>query len=177
MVGLVLLLIAAGVAAVGAWLAWPRVGPATTPEGSVRRTPTAALAEETLDRFERFRVGPAGSTLALGDAELASVLRFALPGILPPGVSDPDVRIAGTQVTLSARVATIAFPELPSLDPVIGMLPDTVHVQLEGALAQFGKQSLAFHVAHLEAAEIPLPPAGIDSVYVELDSLVLVGGR
>jgi hypothetical protein len=170
-----------------------------------RVPPSAALAEATLDRFERFRASPSGAVLALGDAEITSVLRYALPGILPPGVADPDVRLTGEDVRLSARVATAAFPDLPALEPVVGMLPDTVSVLMDGALTQFGKQSLAFHVEHIEAAAIPLPdrlvpevlaglgrthrgglpgnalhvplPAGIDSVYVARDSLVLLGGR
>jgi hypothetical protein len=102
-------------------------------------------------------------------------------------------------------VATRAVPDLPALAPVVGMLPDTVSVLMEGTLVQFGKQSLAFHIAHVEAASIPLPdrlipevlaglgrthrgglpenalhiplPSGIDSVFVERDSLVLLGGR
>ena len=201
----VLLLITVGLAAVGAWLAWPRAAPPTDAEGSPRAAPTPALAQQTLDRFEQFRVGPAGGTLALGDAEITSVLRFALPGGLPPGVSDPEVRLAGSRVTLSARVAIRAFAELPALNPVIGLLPDTVPVRLEGVLRQFAEQSLVFRVDQLEAVDIPLPerlipevlsalghtergglpgntlrvplPAGIGSVYVECDSLVLLGRR
>jgi len=199
---LLLLLLLLGV---GAWLAWPRVAAELVVEDTAGRELSPALAEATLDRFERFRAGGTGPQLALGDAELTSVLRYALPGVLPPGVTEPDVRIAGSRVTLSARVTTAAFPDLPALDPVIGMLPDTVPVRMDGGLAQFGKQSLAFRVAGLEVAAIPLPdrlvppvlyalgrtdqgglpkntlhvplPAGIDSVYVARDSLVLVGDR
>ena len=202
--GRVLLLIALVLVAVGAWLAWPRIVDRPAPEGGGRVQPSPALAEATLDRFERFRAGTSGTQLALGDAEISSVLRYALPGILPPGVGDPDVRLLGSDVTLTARVATAAFPDLPALEPVVGMLPDTVSVRMEGWLGQFGRQSLAFHVEHIEAAAIPLPdrlvpevlaglgrthrgglpdnalhvplPAGIDSVYVARDSLVLLGG-
>ena len=166
--------------------------------------PSPALARQTLDRLEQFRTGTAGHTLALGGAEITSVLRFAVPGDLLTGVSDPEVHLAGGQVTLSARVAVGAFTELAALGPVMGLLPDTVPVRLEGALAQFAPQSLAFRVDRLEAAEIPLPerlvpevlralgharpggmpgnalhvplPAGIDSVYLVRDSLVLSAG-
>jgi len=199
-----LLVLAIAVVALGAWLVWPRAeAPAPEDAGGLRTSPD--LAESTLDRFERFRAGAAGGRLALVDAEIGSVLRFALPGILPPGVSDPDLRLTGSDVTLTARVTTAAFPDLPALAPVIGMLPDTVTVLMEGTLGQFGKQSLAFHIEHVEAAGVPLPdrlvpevlvglgrthrgglpenalhiplPAGIDSVYVERDSLILLGGR
>jgi hypothetical protein len=200
-----LLVLATVVVALGAWVFWPRAAAAPDPRDPNGIGPSPELAESTLDRFERFRAGGAGGRLALVDAEIGSVLRFALPGILPPGVSDPDVRMAGSDVTLTARVATRAFPDLPALAPVIGMLPDTVSVLMAGTLTQFGKQSLAFHIEHVEAGGVPLPdrlvpevlaglgrthrgglpenalhiplPAGIDSVYVERDSLVLLGGR
>jgi hypothetical protein len=198
----VLLLLALVLVAVGAWLAWPRVRERPESADGARVEASPALAEATLDRFERFRAD--GGVLALGDAEISSLLRYALPGILPPGVTDPDVRLVGSDVTLSARVATAAFPDLPALEPVVGMLPDTVSVKMEGTLLQFGKESLAFRVGHIEAASIPLPdrlvpevltglgrthrgglpenalhvplPAGIDSVWVERDSLVLLSG-
>lgn len=203
--GRLLLLSALVLVPVGAWLAWP--GPAEGPTGAPapRVDVSPALAEATLDRFERFRAGNGGPQLSLADAELSSVLRFALPGILPPGVSEPDVRLSGSRVNLFALVATDAFPELPALDPLLGILPDTVPVRLAGELSQFGKQSLAFHVDQIEAATIPLPvrmvpemlaalgrahrgglppnalhlplPSGIDSVFVARDSLVLVSDR
>lgn len=199
--GRALLLVGLTAALAGVWMVRPRPAPGAA-TGAGRRGISPELAEATLDRFERFRAGASGSRLALGGADLSSVLRFALPGILPPGVSEPDVRLGAGEVSLQARVATAAFPDLPALDPVMGMLPDTVSVRLDGALAQFGAQSLVFRVDRIEAAEIPLPerlvpdvlaalgrsnraglprnglhvplPAGIDSVYVADDSLVLI---
>jgi hypothetical protein len=192
-------------AAAGAWLYWPRaaerLGGLEEPTGLAI---SPELAEATLDRVEGLR-GADGGHLALGDAELSSVVRYAMPGILPPGVDDPHVEIDDGVVSLAARVAIAAFPDLPTLGEVIGMLPDTVPVRVEGRLQRYGKESMAFFVSQVEAARIPLPdrlipqvlgalgrqerpglpanalhipmPGGLDSVYVAQDSLVLVADR
>ena len=102
-------------------------------------------------------------------------------------------------------MAIEAFPDLPALGQVEGILPDTVPVRMEGELVPFGKESLTFRVVHIEAGRIPLPgrlipmvlralgrrprdglprdalhlplPSGFSSVYVSGDSLVLVVDR
>ena len=203
------LLLALGSVAVGVWLLWPRATARLTSQ--LVAPPAAAsgvsadLAEAALDRFEAFRAGRAGERLAMSDAELSSVVRYAIPGILPPGVSEPEVTLDGGNLALSARVAIDGFPDLPALDQVVGMLPDTLSVRMEGELAQFGQESLTFRVRHIEAGRIPLPdrliprvlnalgrrsrdglprdalhvplPSSISSAYVSEDSLVLVVGR
>ncbi len=190
----------------GAWLLWPRLSARITgaDDGSSPAA-SAEIADAALDRFETFRAGKSGDRLALSDAEISSVVRYALPGLFPSGVSEPEVTMNDGHLSLSARVATKAFPKLPSLDTVVGMLPDTVAVRMDGDLVPFGKESLAFRVKHIEAARIPLPdrmipsvltalgrkgggglpanalqvplPNGLDSVSVSGDSLVLVAGR
>ena len=200
---------AVGCVAVGVGLvAWLR--PSERAAGELPGVPAVLtvspeVAEATLDRVESFRAGLGGELLALGDAELSSVVRYALPGILPQGVTEPVVDLLGERLALSARVATAAFPDLPALDPLVGMLPDTVVVRLAGVLTQFGKESLAFRMDEIEVARIPLPdrlvpeileafgrshrgdlppnalhvplPGGLDSVYVLRDSLMLVARR
>ncbi|MSR36289.1 MAG: hypothetical protein EXR95_06540 [Gemmatimonadetes bacterium] len=194
-------------AVAGGWLFWPRGAARLSGESEVGPAGTASpqLAETTLDRVEGLRAGQGDGQLVLGSTELSSVVRYALPGILPPGVSEPAVQIENGWVSLSARVATAEFPDLPALGQVIGMLPDTVSVRVEGRLQRYGKESLAFFVSHVEAARLPLPdrlipqvlralgrqehkglpetalhiplPGGLDSVYVARDSLVLVADR
>ena len=208
-IGRVLLLAMLIVLVVGGWLVLPRVwsrmlamrqNERTAPEGV-----SPALAEVTLDRVESLRAGHDGHVLVLGDAEVSSVVRYALPGILPPGMSDPAVAVEGGRMVLSARVATEAFPDLPAMNQVAGMLPDTVPVRIEGELARFGKESLVFRVRHMEVATIRLPdrmipgvlealgrrhrdglpanaihlplPGGVDSIYVREDSMMLVADR
>jgi len=167
--------------------------------------PTAELADSTLDRFERFRAGEGGDRLVLGGRELSSVVRFSLPGIIPPGVSDPVVRLEDGQVHLSARVAVAAFPKLPRLDDIVGILPDTVTVEIRGTLVPHDQRNLALLVDRISAARVPIParmvaevlegfgrggraglgpdalpvplPDGIRSVHVQRDSLVLIAER
>ena len=169
-------------------------------------SPSPELAESTLDRFERFR-GPEGSEsqLLLGDAELSSLVRFSLPGILPPGVTDPTIELSGGRIFLSARVALEAFPELPSFEEVVGLLPDTVPIRMGGSLGPRDPSSGILYVDAVEAARIPVPdrfipailgalgredrdalppnamivplPKGLSSAYVRRDSLVLVSDR
>lgn len=165
--------------------------------------PSPALAQATLDRVEALRRG--GVTegrLRLGGAEVSSVVRYSLGGILPPGVEEPTVEFLGEDLVLTARVAVNAFPELPALDEVLGLLPDTVQIEMRGAVLPFGPRLAALHVERVEASHIPLPgrmvpgilealgrkdreglpsdamviplPEGIRAVYVENDHLILV---
>lgn len=205
------LLLAIGLG-VGARVLWPTIAARLSPGGGSGAAATASapqaspdLAEATLDRVETFRSGRSGARLVLGGAELSSLVRYGMPGVLPQGVSDPAVELKDGQLELSARIATSAFPRMPNLGAVMGMLPDTVAVTLGGELSRFGKEGLAFRVEHLEAGHIPLPdrlvpdvltalgrthhdglasnalhlpmPGGLDSVSVRGDSLVLVARR
>jgi len=170
--------------------------------------PSEAIAQETLDRFEAFRrsSGP-GERLALGTTELRSVLRYRMPGVIPPGVSDPDVALRDGRVLISGRVAVASFPDLPALDGVLGFLPDTLTLEVEGSLIPLEQEErfLGLVVHRVEAARIPLPrrlipelleglgreyvgglpedalsvplPDGLERVYVLRDSLILVSER
>jgi len=164
--------------------------------------PSAELAEATLDRFEQFRAGELGDRLSLGGDELSSVVRYSLPGIVPEGVVDPVVSLDGGQVRISARVAVSAFPRLPRLDQILGLLPDTVLIEMRGSLVPIDQGHLALLVDRLHAAKIPIPsrmiaevlealgrrgpaslpadalavpmPDGLESIFVQRDSLVML---
>ncbi|MCG6956769.1 MAG: hypothetical protein LJF04_12340 [Gemmatimonadetes bacterium] len=167
--------------------------------------PSAEIADATLNRFERLRRGSGEDHLALSGTQLTSIVRFSLPGIVPPGVSAPTVGIDEGRVRLSARVALEAFPRLPHLDQLLGILPDTVPLEMEGALVPFDPQYMALLVDKVSASHVPIPkrmvadvlrglgrqaparlppdalpvpiPRGVKSVYVQRDSLVLVAAR
>ena len=163
--------------------------------------PSPELAEQTLDRFERFRAGEGGDRLALGSTELSSVVRYALPGIIPVGISEPTVRLEEARVQISARVAVEAFPRLPRLDQIIGLLPDTVLIEMRGALVPLDQAHVSLLIDRLSVARIPIPsrlfsevltglgregptslppnallvpiPDGVEAILVQSDSLVL----
>ena len=77
--------------------------------------PSPELADAALDRFERFRRGETGDQLSLSATDVASVLRYSAPGMVPGGVSDVDVEFHDGVVTLTARVlcrglSRVAYP-------------------------------------------------------------------
>ena len=201
-----------GLLIVAALVGW-RWGPAFFPrtqgwfageEGAVEVLPSPELADEALDRFERFRRGEIGDRLNLTAAEVVSVIRYSAPGIVPGGVSGVDVEFRDGVVTLSARVAVEAFPGLPTLDGILGFLPDTVSISVEGALAPLDEDGISLIVHGVYASFIPVPlpdgmtpkilvalgrrsraglpedalpfslPDGVGSAYVLRDRLILV---
>ncbi len=200
-------------AAYGGWKWGPAVFPRveswlgeTAAEEVASREPSAALAETTLDRVDAFLEGTgAESRLELTGLELSSVIRYTLPGIIPPGVDMPSVTLDGGKVYLVARVATAAFPDLPTLGEVSDLLPDTVAIRMRGVLVPFSAGVSAFHVERVEAERIPLPsrvipsilaalgrterdglppeamaiplPTGLDRAFVEGDRLILLADR
>jgi hypothetical protein len=163
------------------------------------------LAEENLDRFEAFRAGESGERIRFRGDELSSVLRYSLPGILPPGVEEPLVSLEEGRIELRARVAIGGFPELASLEEIAGLFPDTVTIRMTGAVLSFGDAEVAIHFRRVEAARIPLParlipriltalgradreglppealafplPRGVASAFIDSDRLVLVADR
>jgi hypothetical protein len=163
---------------------------------------TPELAERTLDLFERFRAGEAGDRLVLGGTELSAVVRYSLPGIVPRGITAPTIELDKGRVRLSARVAVEAFPDLPRLDQIIGLLPDTILIEIRGSLVPLDQRHMALLVDRLQAARIPIPtrlvaevlkafgrsrpaslpddalevplPDGLRSAFVQRDSLVLL---
>lgn len=180
---------------------WLGVGAQTATE--VAATPE--LAQRTVDRVENFRHDGEAPEMALGQAEVASVLRYAAPGVLPEGVTPPDVELRDGRVHLSTRVGLSAVPRVPELEHVLGILPDTVPVEIDGSLMPFGDDDAALVVHRIQASGIPLPrrliprlleafgrrdrtglppdamilplPGGLRSAYIHSDSLILVAAR
>ena len=168
----------------------------------VESAATPEMAEDVVDRLERFRAGELGDRLALSSVELTSMVRYALPGILPGGVAEPVVDLEDGRVNVTARVAVESFPDLPRLDAIIGILPDTLLIQVRGSLIPLDQRSMTLMVDRLSAARIPIPrrmvadmlnglgrngppalpsnglqvprPDGIDEIFVQQDSLVLL---
>ena len=180
---------------VHAWLGLSEAGEVTGP------LPSPELADSVMILVQQHRRGEASGHLALGGNELTSVLQHALPGFVPDGIMTPEVTLQDGRVNVRARVALDAFPELPDLGPLIGMLPDTLDVGFHGSLTPFGDGEAALLVHSLEAARIPLPrrlipeildamgrenvpglpreavlvplPSGLGTAYILADSLIL----
>ena len=131
-----------------------------TPEALV----TPARAEAVMDRFELLRRGGVGDQMSLSSNDIVSVLHYSVPGILPDGLSDLRVEMADGSVMLTVHVAIEAFPGLPDLGGVLGFLPDTMTVSLEGALAPLDERWAALVVHEIQASFIPLPDGMIPEI-------------
>ena len=137
---------------------FPRVGGwFAEEEATVEVLPSPELAEAALDRFERFRGGEGGDQLSLSATEVVSVIRYSAPGMVPGGISNPVVEFRDGVVFLSARIAVEAFPGLPTLDGILGFLPDTVAIAVEGALSPLNDDGVALVVHGVRASFIPVP--------------------
>ena len=139
-------------------------------EGVVEVLPSPELADAALNRFERFRRGEIGDRLSLSAVDVVSVLRYSAPGMVPGGVSDVEVDLHDGVVTLTARVLVEAFPGLPTLDGILGFLPDTVSISVEGALAPLDEDaiSLVVHGVYASFIRVPLPDGMTPKILVAL---------
>lgn len=117
---------------------------------------SAELAEDAVDRYLRFQEGD-GEEVRFTAPELESLVRFRLGDILPPGVSDPSVRIRDGEVWLGLRVARDRIPSISDMEPIAGILPDTVPVQIRGRLLAIEGGEGALVVHRIDASSIPIP--------------------
>jgi hypothetical protein len=205
--GKVLILMALVVAAYVGWLWGPAVFPRvqdwvgmSPPEVPAGPAPSAELADSVLTRVQDFREGGDGQ-MALSGREVTSVIRYSLPGLIPPGIRDPEVSFEEGRVHLSAQVVMGAFPRLPDLGPILGILPDTLNVELEASLMPFGQEESALLIHGVRASRIPIPrrlipeilramgrvdrpglppeamavplPTGLGAAYIQTDSLII----
>ena len=162
--------------------------------------PSVALSDLTMDRFEK--LGWGDDKLVLASLEVSSVVRYAVPGIIPPGLLEPRVEFEEERVGLSALVVAEEFPGLPKLDEIIGLLPDTIAVEMQGMIAPLDQGHFSLIINRLWMGKIPIPPSlipailtafgregrralprnallipkpdGIESVFVRADSLFLL---
>jgi len=131
--------------------------------------PSQEVAEDALDRFHTFRTaGVADSTFYLSGPELTSIVRYSIPQLLPDGVREPTVELDGDRVTLSARVAVGAFPEVQSVQEVVSLLPDTVRIEMRSSLLRLDGRYAALVFDGVEASGIPLPNRVIPAILESL---------
>lgn len=205
--GKLVALVALVVAAYAGWIWGPAVFPRvqswvgmSPPVEAVGPAPSAELADSVLTRVQAFREGGEGQ-IALGGREVTSVIRYSVPGLIPSGIRDPEVTFQDGRVHLSAQVVLAAFPRLPDLGPILGILPDTLNVKLQASLMPFGQEESALLIHNLEASRIPIPrrlipeilramgrverpglppegmavplPTGLGAAYILTDSLII----
>lgn len=199
---LVLLLLAA--AGLWAWYeGWlpSRMALAGQSEAEFREPPSEALAASAAAKLERLRGGGTDS-VALGAAELESLLLYRHAGLLPGFIDDPRIRLERDRLALSGQMAVERLPHIGELRATLALLPDTVDVALSGRVSALDQRRAALSIDALEIAGMPIPPRlfpplldrlgrageaglpehaialplppGVRSIYVRADSLVLI---
>jgi hypothetical protein len=207
LLGKIVAVVALVVAAYAGWIWGPLVFPRiqdwmgmSPPDVAAGPAPSAELADSVLSRVQAFPGGVDGE-IALSGREVTSVIRYSVPGLIPSGIRDPEVTFQDGHVFLSAEVILASFPNLPDLGPILGMLPDTLHVEMEASLMPYGAEESALLIHGLEASRIPIPrrlipeilramgrtdrpglppeamavplPASLGAVYILADSLII----
>jgi hypothetical protein len=158
---LVLILIAIG----AAWLlrdALPRhFGPA--PSAS---EVSPAIADEAAVKLERLRDEHVEARLSAD--ELNSLIEYRFAGWVPAVLQQPHVALVGDTVRLAGRVPTAELPELPQLERVRMLLPDTAEVEVAGRLGPLSPGRVAFEVAGVTVSGVPIPARFYPAVLARL---------
>lgn len=195
-------------AAVVTWVGWRWGGEALSSvtggrsaASDSRSPPTPELAEHTFQTVDAFRRHPDSAEISVSGVELESLVRFSAPGVLPDGVSPPRIEFRSDRIHLEGRVAVDAFPPVPEVERIVGVLPDTVSVDLSGSVLPYEEGRAALRVERIRIGGIPLPrrltprlleilgredrpglppdamdvplPGGLGSAYIQSDRLVL----
>ena len=130
--------------------------------------PSVAISDLTLDRFEKLRWGELSGGLELSGVEVSSVARYAVPGIIPSGIIEPTVELEEGQLRLSALAVIDQFPGLPSIDEIVGLLPDTITIEMQGSIVPLNRDHVSLIVEKLWMAKIPIPSRLIPSILTGL---------
>ncbi|MDA0328933.1 MAG: hypothetical protein O2958_07995 [Gemmatimonadetes bacterium] len=129
---------------------------------------SSQVADRVVTLFQLFQTGNGGEQLVLEGSDLSSVLRFALPALIPRGVTEPTIELLEGGVRVRARVATVEVAGSGIVASVSGVLPDTLEVEVRGRLEGGGGQDVVLLITHLTAGRVPLPPAVVESIVASL---------
>lgn len=118
--------------------------------------PSAEVAARAVNRYQEVVEGDLdeGEFTAM---ELESILTYRLPEYLPEGVGEPSIRFRDGELILGLRMARTLLPDVPELERVMEILPDTVPVQIRGSLLTVGEREGAFMVRRIDVANVPIP--------------------
>lgn len=166
-----LVAVALGVGGVGLLAPSGKEEPAPTPSGGAATAVSApdsarydpVVASRAMDRLRLFRTGNAGEELRFEADEITAVLRHAMPGVVPAGLIEPRVRLEDGMVRVVARIASASFPGAKLLTPLLGVLPDTLDVEIRGSVVR-DRGGLAFRIERVSAEHVPVPESVVASV-------------
>lgn len=116
-----------------------------------------AAAGMMVDRLQLFRTGNGGSRIELDGPELTSIIRHAVPGVIPAGVTNPSVHIVDGEVRVHAHVSPALVPGGRYLAEAVEALPESVEVELRGRLETERPGSIAYRVKDVLVEGVALP--------------------
>lgn len=168
------LLLVAVLAAYGGWMWGDRVFPRVEAMLGIGRVEVTELpvsaetAARATTRIEEFQ-NSEEPELRLESSEVSSLLRYAIPGMVPAGVLDPIVVFEEDRMEIRARVLTAKYSDLPQLSGIAGILPDTVDIVVEGSLTLFEDEGSIFMVEGIEVQGWPIPSRAMPEILGALD--------
>ena len=119
--------------------------------------PTVAVV--MVDRLQLFRTGNAGSRMELDGRQLTALVRHAVPGVIPAGVSSPSVQIVDGRVWVHAKVSPTLVPGGRYLTESLDALPESVEVELRGRLETEHPSSIVYYVDDVLVQGVAFPRA------------------
>lgn len=168
---------------------------------TVEEQASPELADEASAKLTELRRGRR-TNVALGEAELQSLLLYKYPQLLPAFVDSPRIRLEDGKIEVKGRIPVERLPQLNELGEAAAFLPDTTEVAVVGQLLPLSSGRVALAVDQVRAARIPLPkrlvssalrklgrkdepglpadalavplPPGVDAAYVRGDSIVFL---
>lgn len=155
--GLVVAL-AAVVLAAGGWFGWRWYSGGDEGVAAEEDAATPAVARAAETRLVRFLQGEGEAQLRLTETEVTALVRYTYDHALPAGVSNVRVflRQDVVDIRLSSEPAKIrALPGL--LAPVLGVVADTVGVEIEGGLEIVEGGRAMFLIDRIKVVGVPLP--------------------
>ena len=124
---------------------------------------TPEVAGAAMDKIEAFRASGAPE-LRLDPAEVSSLLRYAIPDLLPGGVVEPELSFDEDRIRIRASILPAHVPDVPELGGLLGMLPDTVPVSVSGSLTPFSEGGSMFMVGEIEIQGVPIPSGAFPDI-------------
>lgn len=146
------------------------MGMETGAEREVEREvrPSPELGRRTVERVDSLLRAPDGGEVVLSEAEITSVVRYVVPGVVPEGLALPDLQLRAGRVRISTRASLSTLPGLPEFERALAVLPDTVPVRIDASLVSFGDRDAVLVVHRIHASGIPLPRRVIPAVLAAL---------